>query len=68
MIILMCDRCKRELSSLDDANLLKYNNSCAYTMATMHQTDIQLLDGGDTVILCETCMEEFEKFMSSKED
>lgn len=68
MIILKCNRCKHELSGLDDATLLKYNSRSAYTMSTMHETDIQLLDGGDTVILCETCMEKFENFMSSKED
>ena len=65
MIILKCDRCKRELQGLDDANLLKYNNNSAYTMSTMYQTDTQLLDGGDSVILCETCMEDFEIFMGN---
>lgn len=65
MIILKCDRCKCELKGLNDANLLKYNNKSAYTMSTMHQTDTQLLDGGDTVILCENCMEDFENFMGN---
>ena len=67
MIILKCDRCKRELQGLDDANLLKYNNVSAYGMSTMRRTDTQLLDGGDTVILCENCMEDFENFMCNKE-
>lgn len=66
MIILKCDRCKKELSGLDDANLLKYNNASAYTLSTMHCTDIQLLDGGDDCILCESCMEDFEIFMGNK--
>lgn len=67
MIILKCDRCKRVLQGLDDANLLKYNNGSAYGMSTMHQTDTQLLDDGDTVILCESCMEDFDIFMGNKE-
>lgn len=64
MIIVKCNRCKRELSALDDANILKYNNRSAFAMSTMHETDNQLLEGGDTVILCETCMNEFENFLS----
>lgn len=66
MIILKCDRCKKELHGLDDANLLKYNNNSAYTLSTMHCTDMQLLDGGDNCILCESCMEDFEIFMGNK--
>lgn len=68
MIILKCDRCKKELSGLDDANLMKHNNSSAYGLSTMHRTDIQLLDGGDTCILCEDCMEDFEIFMGNPND
>lgn len=66
MIILKCDRCKKELHGVDDANLLKYNNKSAYTLSTMHWTDIQLLDGGDNCILCESCMEDFKIFMGNK--
>lgn len=66
MVILKCDRCKKELSGLNDANLLKYINKSAYTLSTMHLTDTQLLDGGDNCILCESCMEDFEVFMRNK--
>lgn len=66
MIIVKCNRCKRELSTLDDANILKYNNRSVFSITTMHETDNQLLDGGDTVIICKTCMEEFENYLSDK--
>lgn len=66
MLIVKCDRCKKEIKSLEDALLLKWKAMYAHTLTTMRRTDIQMLDGGDDYVLCNNCSGDFAHFMTER--
>lgn len=62
-----CDRCNCELSGIDTAWLLRYNDKGAFAFTTLNSTADQLLDGGENYILCDDCMDKFNDFINAEE-
>ena len=62
-----CDRCYCELSGLDTAYLLRYDDVGAWLLTNQNRTALQLLDGGENIILCEECMNGLQNYLGSGE-
>lgn len=62
-VILHCDRCGKEINSVDEAMIINHDTCTAWMLQTLKYTAMSLLSDADNDILCEQCTEDFKKFM-----
>lgn len=64
-LLVICDRCYRELSGLDDTYLLRYERHGAFALKSLTRTALNLVSDGDNTILCMDCMNGLMNYLGS---
>ena len=64
-LLVICDRCYRELSGLEDTYLLRYERHGAFALKSLTRTALNLVSDGDNTILCMDCMNGLMNYLGS---